>query len=265
MRPAPIACGHTVSACGNTAEASRVCQKYNPLFFGNLLLTRETTANGLRIFEYTPRVKLLPHLLQFFVEEKISVEVSLFKHFNPGQISSRYYRVIYPPPPHAALYEKLLGAPVTFGAESISFAIDTTEEYLGEPFPGADPETLEVCSSYLDQVTAAASTHTSTSARTRHLILERFPKVLSVEEMAREFRWSSRTFCRNLEAENTSYQQLLARVREQTAKNYLVTTNLSVDEISLLLGFGDSGSLRRAFKLWTGMTISQYRAGSRQS
>lgn len=266
IRPGDIGIlGHAISACGNTAEGSRVWQKYNWLFFGNLLLTQESEQDGLRRFEYSPRVRLLPHLLQFFIEEKISVEVSLFKHFNQGQISSRYYTVVYPPPPHAALYEKLLGAPVTFNADSITFAIDTTDAYLDSPFPGADPETLEVISNYLDRESAAAYTHTSASARTRHLILEHFPRILSVAEMAGEFRWSSRTFCRNLEAEGTSYQQLLAKVREETAKNYLVTTALSVEDISKMLGFGDSGSLRRAFKTWSGMTISQYKFLSRQS
>lgn len=257
--------GHAISACGNTEEGSRIWQKYNWLFFGNLLHTRESQADGLRRFEYTPRIQLLPHLLQFFVEEKISIEVALFKHFNQSSISTRYYTVTYPPPPHAHLYEKLLGTPVTFSADSISFAIEFTDEYISIPFPGADRETLEVCTSYLDEVTRAASTHTSLSARARHLIRENFPRILTVEEMAKEFKCSVRTFCRNLEAEDTSYQQLLARVRADTARNYLVTSTLSTDSIASLLGFADSGSLRRAFKSWTGMTISEYRSLSRRS
>lgn len=70
---------------------------------------------------------------------------------------------------------------------------------------------------------------------------------------------SKRTFCRHLEAEQTSYKLLLAEVREELAKNYLLTTAMTTDEIAQLLGFKETSSFCKAFKQWTGITTTYYR------
>ena len=63
----------------------------------------------------------------------------------------------------------------------------------------------------------------------------------------------------NLEIENTSYNSLLSGVRLELAINYLLATTMSADKIALELGFEETGSLRTAFKRWTGSTMKEYR------
>lgn len=69
-----------------------------------------------------------------------------------------------------------------------------------------------------------------------------------------------RTLRRKLEAEGTSYSELLSSVRHALAVDYLGTTLLSVEDVASALGFSDTASFRHAFKRWTGRTPNAYRA-----
>ncbi|MFA5630121.1 MAG: AraC family transcriptional regulator ligand-binding domain-containing protein [Porticoccaceae bacterium] len=257
--------GHAVSSCENTEEGVDVWRKYNRLFFGNLFAFSETVKDGRQFHEFTPRVKLLPHLVQFFIEEKITVDFTLFKKFNNCQVRCRYYGLTYPAPPHKKRYEEVIGIPATFNAEKILYVVDLEDEWMMRPFLWADSETARICKSYLEEIASVAGCRTTVTAKTKHLIQENLPRILSIDEMAEYFSCSARTFCRYLAVENSRYQDLIASVRTETAKNFLSTTSIPVDRIADHLGFSDTGSLRRSFKLWTGMTISEYKKSSRLS
>ena len=64
---------------------------------------------------------------------------------------------------------------------------------------------------------------------------------------------------RRLVEENTSYQQLLDRTRQDLAQQYLQHTTLTPKEIGYLLGYSSVSNFRRAFKSWTGKTLSDAR------
>ena len=65
---------------------------------------------------------------------------------------------------------------------------------------------------------------------------------------------------RKLKEENTSFQQQLNHTRELLTKNYLRNTRLSSEDIAYLLGYQDLNSFYRAFSLWTGKSITEYKA-----
>ncbi len=62
------------------------------------------------------------------------------------------------------------------------------------------------------------------------------------------------TLRRRLKDENTSYQVIKDQMREEAARFYLAKPMLSIDEISLMMGFSEASAFHRAFKKWTGMT-----------
>lgn len=67
-----------------------------------------------------------------------------------------------------------------------------------------------------------------------------------------------RTLQRNLSAENTSFKQELQAVQKAMAFSYL-KMNLSTEEISSLVGYSEVNAFSRAFKKWTGMTMTDYK------
>ena len=69
----------------------------------------------------------------------------------------------------------------------------------------------------------------------------------------------ARTLRRKLEAEGTTYKQILSDVRKHLAINYLRETRMSTDDIAAALGFNEVTSFRHAFKRWTGKTPGEFR------
>lgn len=78
-------------------------------------------------------------------------------------------------------------------------------------------------------------------------------------DVARRLHLSRRTLQRHLRAEGLSFQQVLEETRADLARGYLAREELSIEEISYLLGYRDPNSFYRAFHGWTGRTPAAMR------
>jgi AraC-like DNA-binding protein len=85
---------------------------------------------------------------------------------------------------------------------------------------------------------------------------------VTMESLANKIGFSKRTIQRKLALENTTFQEQLTIVREEFAKKYIKETEASTKEIAFLLGYSETNSFVRAFKSWTGRTISNYRGAN---
>ena len=81
----------------------------------------------------------------------------------------------------------------------------------------------------------------------------------SSQMIAEMLGMSSRTLQRKLDEEGTRYKDLLNELRLELALYYLKNTELSLDSIAYQLGYAESRSFYRSFKLWTGRTAGSYR------
>lgn len=105
----------------------------------------------------------------------------------------------------------------------------------------------------------------TTSARVRAALVELLPAgETTVEDVARKLMTSARTLQRQLTAENTTFRKQLNHVRLLLAKQYLSTTDMTMDSIAFMLGYLEAASFVRAFTLWTGATPAQFRANHPQ-
>lgn len=80
----------------------------------------------------------------------------------------------------------------------------------------------------------------------------------SIEEIAKKLGISSRTLQRNLLLENTSYKEQVQVIQKSMAFSY-INMKLSTDEIAYLVGYSETSAFLRAFKKWTGMSITEYK------
>jgi AraC-like DNA-binding protein len=79
------------------------------------------------------------------------------------------------------------------------------------------------------------------------------------ELVADRLNISVRTLDRRLADAGLTWQSLLDGLRLQLAREYLTDPGMTIREIAGRLGFADIRAFQRRFRVWTGMTPSEYR------
>ncbi|WP_404340268.1 GlxA family transcriptional regulator [Pseudoalteromonas mariniglutinosa] len=83
---------------------------------------------------------------------------------------------------------------------------------------------------------------------------------LTLQQVAAQFSLSYRTFTRRFRhATNQTPVEYWQQLRVQTAKELLASSNLSIQEVALEVGYNDQGHLTRLFKKVLSQTPSEYR------
>jgi len=157
----------------------------------------------------------------------------------------------------AEAYQEFFGVPVeksehhgvTFSPEDAKRPFLTANESLWQTF---EPELRR----RLTNLGAAAPL----VERVRSVLLETLPSgEATIGVAASRLGMSSRTLQRSLKQEETSYQDVVRRTREELARHYVTNTKISYTEIGFLLGFAEPSSFFRAFRDWTGETPDSLR------
>ncbi len=73
---------------------------------------------------------------------------------------------------------------------------------------------------------------------------------------------SARTFQRQLKVERTSFSDLLSDVRRSETLKRLKERNVTIAAIAIDLGYSDQATFTRAFRRWTGVPPSWFRAAA---
>lgn len=101
---------------------------------------------------------------------------------------------------------------------------------------------------------------TSMGARVRTALTELLPGGLyGIDDVAAKLGISKRTLQRKLSDENTTFQKQLNNTREMLAIHYISNTDISTNDIAYLLGYQELNSFLRAFTMWTGKSMSEYK------
>ena len=100
----------------------------------------------------------------------------------------------------------------------------------------------------------------SVAARVRSALTELLPAGSgTIDDVAAKLGTCKRTLQRKLTEEYTTFQKQLNNTRELLAKNYIQNTDMSSEDIAFLLGYQELNSFFRAFTVWTGMSLSEYK------
>jgi AraC-like DNA-binding protein len=160
-------------------------------------------------------------------------------------------------PSPAAPYEAFLGARIHRGAKH---RIVFTTADATRPFLTSNESLWVTFEPELRRRLADLDAEVTTAKRVHAALLEGIPSGLfTMEAIAKKLAVSKRTLQRRIEAEGSSYQQILKETREALARHYLENTALPAAEISFLLGFDEPNSFYRAFRTWTGTTPDRVR------
>jgi AraC-like DNA-binding protein len=160
-------------------------------------------------------------------------------------------------PPNLAAYEAYFGIRLSScPTGSITFSRDV----LQLPFLTSSEEMWQAFEPTLRRRLASLESSASNRERVRAVLLESLPSGrANIGEVSHRLGVSARTLQRRLRSEESSFNAVLAEVREQLARHYLANTELPCNEIAFLLGYEEPNSFFRAFHNWTGESPERHR------
>jgi AraC-like DNA-binding protein len=163
-----------------------------------------------------------------------------------------------PPPGHADMYYALPCTEVRFnGARS---QISAHADFCLKPFREHRRHAFDALVRRCEEELRGAPIATSCAAEVRWHLIENFEKPLTLERVAELMRMTPRQLTRQLALEKTTFRTLMHDVKMELTSYHLRTSRLSIDEISDLMGFSSTSSLRRAIRNWTGEAAGAVRS-----
>lgn len=155
-------------------------------------------------------------------------------------------------------YERFFGCPVQFNSDMNALVFP--ESMLALPVQGADLRTHKSMLLEADLQLGRSYAPYSTIARVRAFLAQVLPNgEASLESTASHLAMSPRTLQRKLATEGESFSHALETVRMELADHYLRSTDASVMDISLMLGYSQASAFSHAFRQFQGMSPADYR------
>ena len=147
--------------------------------------------------------------------------------------------------------------PVLFGCNADR--INLSRKVVDERLPSANPQLAQLSDQVMIQTLGRLSRERIVP-RVKSIIIDLLPSGnVSDEQVAAELNMSTRALQRKLNRKDTTFKQILTEIRQELADKYIRNNQLSLTEISFMLGFSEVSSFSRAFKRWTGESPSGYR------
>ncbi|HSV70724.1 MAG TPA: AraC family transcriptional regulator [Methylibium sp.] len=148
-----------------------------------------------------------------------------------------------------AEYRSVLKCPVHFGRDNDAVVFHAAD--MGRRILAANEQLACLLDDMAIRQMAELSGRFST--KVRDCLMREFASgEISKRGTADLMHMTERTLLRRLREEGTTFQEVLDQLREQLAYEYLQRPDVSVQDVSSMLGFSDASTFSRAFKRWTG-------------
>lgn len=198
-------------------------------------------------------------LSRFALEYHVAMVLNLLRDAVGSDFSPIELRLTHPAPPHAERYAEFFACPVRFAQprDELRIAASLLEQRLRQ----AESVTSSRVRELGERELVRAFRNGGTAGSIYRMLIEKPREFPDIEAVADSLGYSARTLRRRLTAESTSYREILSDVRRHLASRYLRETPMTNEEIADRLGYSDAANFRKAFKQWTHMQPSSFRAG----
>jgi len=249
--------GYAIISSPTLGEANQVAMQFWELN-GSLVTISYKKEDDCSTWEIHPAFSMhSPRTWIFAVEELLSTFFSGADFIANQEFQITEILLSYPDPSYGDLYREMFNCPVYFSRDvdlfRICFPFEDIRTSMG------NPQLAAICKQQCQELLAKLKGSDELIGSIRDAIIASLGQFPRLPEIAGQLAISPRTLRRRLFERNTTYQHILDEIRVELAKEYIVTTNLSVDQIASRIGFSEATTLRRAFKKWTGLNIKEFR------
>ena len=191
------------------------------------------------------------------IEEMISGNLNLCNQITGGKFYLREVFLDYPAPPGFQAYKELFQCPVKFDQDTIELRFDAS--LLNLKLRSADSKSGIICEQRCQVLLSRLGEVEGIVGDVRRIIYKRPGDQRGIDSIASELNMTERTLRRRLTAAGSSFRQVQHEVLQELAKDYLLSTSLSIGAIGFLLGYSEASNFSHAFKHWTGRAPSSFR------
>lgn len=163
----------------------------------------------------------------------------------------------YPEPEYGSRYREIFKCPVHFRAGRTLAIVD--RGWLEKTLAGRDEALHAFYLGHLGRMHQTIREGTPMLEQVKEVLL-RFPggKLPTQSEVAQLLGLTARTFSRMLQREGTTFRTVIDHIRIQSVRTMLSLPSATSKELAWRAGYADVNAFRRAFKTWTGETVSRY-------
>jgi len=164
-------------------------------------------------------------------------------------------------PVETSEHARAFGCPIRFGCAWNAIVFE--KELLDHRIAVADMRLYRVLKEHVERVLAEIPNDNDLLASTRGAIAECIGEgTLNLSCVAKKLALSPRSLERRLKELGAVFKTMVSEMRRRLALEYLSDRH-TLAQIAFLLGYSEVSAFNRAFKKWTGVSPSQYRAGKR--
>ncbi|NIB38832.1 AraC family transcriptional regulator [Pseudomaricurvus alkylphenolicus] len=196
-------------------------------------------------------------IFNFCVEEMTVAGRNIVKALTGEPLSIKEVYLSYPAPLHAEKYKNYFECPIYFNARRCAVVIRSPA--LSFPLPRNDEQLHRIANQHCRHILRTTGYRDLLVSKLRKLFLSNPGAIPAFEQAAEHLQLAPRTLRRRLLEEGTNYKSLTQKFRLELTTAYLRSRQLRIDDIAILLGYSDANAFRRAFKSWTGSTLTNYR------
>jgi AraC-like DNA-binding protein len=252
--------GFTVLSSETVQEAIETRIRFGALlrpFFGISLKELESGLVELSLIELDPP-HLGPRARAFCMERDLASLAGAWSFLTGLRSAFEAVEFAYPDPLLRDRYHEVFRCPSRFDRPRT--LVRMRREALEIPLRHADHEASALCAEQCERMLQRMQQGSGVAASVRRELLRRPSQLSDLRQTAAALGLAERTLSRRLAAEGTSFTQVLEEVRMTLAVDYLSCTPLPIDDVAVLLGYGDDSAFSRAFKRRHGVTARAFRA-----
>ena len=252
--------GYLIMSCATLADALHRQARYASLVgnLGQVVLDDEPArldGEALVAHRWQP---LLAQQQRQLSEETLAGWLSFGRWISGLDIAPTEVRFQHSAPADTSEHARIFRCPVLF--DQPDNALVFPRRLLAAPLSQADAQVRGMLDAYADRLLAELNQGHGVLDRARLELARQLPEQgADLEAIAAALALTPRTLQRRLRESGLSFSQLVDETRQQLVLHYLRDPALELAEIAFLVGFGESGSLARAFRRWTGASPGEYR------
>jgi AraC-like DNA-binding protein len=185
----------------------------------------------------------------------------LFSWLIGTTIQPTCFRTIFTTPDQRQFDILMDGNEITFNQDNNEFCFP--EKFLSRPIVRTHAELVEFLQEFPFSILPAAE---DADVLARHIagiyksLMEKEMPLPTIPQLASSLGMSSATLRRRLTLERMSIREVKSEARKALAIEYLERKAPDIERLSTKLSFSSMNTFCRAFRGWTGLTLTEYRA-----